>query len=224
MELIAVLKARALAMIELDSLNLGGRIRLSDCIQPLLERYDFQVFPTKPEHFDLSDKGARFESGRADGLLIDSLVIYDGAIYVDTLSSTDESERILREMLEWGRNALGLTYDEKKIRRWGFISDVVFQTTFPLLASVSHPLARLAEKTSEFTEQIWDGIKYTPKEIKIGHDPTARQHGIANFVIAHRVNTTHAENVYFSEAPLPTHLHLKFLEEFEADVLRSLKQ
>jgi hypothetical protein len=100
----------------------------------------------------------------------------------------------------------------------------VFYTDFPLLASFSPPLQRLAEKTSGVTEKLWGGLKYQSMSINIGHDPTARKNGIASFIIQHRINSSFSENKYFSEAPLPTDLHIKFLEEFEADVLESLTE
>jgi len=62
-----------------------------------------------------------------------------------------------------------------------------------------------------------------PAYFRISHDPTARKYGIASLSIEHRVNSLFAENKYFSEAPLPTDLHIKFLEEFEVDVLESMK-
>jgi hypothetical protein len=222
-QLAAVAKARALAIIELDELNVGGKIRFLDCVKPLVERYGFAVYPQKPEDFDLSDKGVRFESGKAGEITIDSLVIYSGAILVDTFSSTDDSKRILLETLEWGRDALGLTFTNGMIRRWGYISDIVFYTDFPLLASFSSPLQKLAEKTSRVTEQLFSGLRYESSSIRIGHDPMARKNGIASLIIEHRVNTPFEENKYFSEAPLPTKLHIKFLEEFEADVLAANK-
>jgi len=219
----AISKARALAMIELDELNVGGKIRFYDCIAPLVARYGFAVFPQKPEDFDLENKGVRFESGKVDDLTIDSLVIYSGAIYVDTLSSTANSERILLEMLEWEREQLGLTYTAGMIKKWAYISDIVFYTDFPLLASYSSPLQKLAQKTSSVTEKLFGGLKYEPAYFRISHDPVVRKYGIASLSIEHRTNCLFSENKYFSEAPLPTDLHIKFLEEFEADVLESLK-
>jgi hypothetical protein len=189
----------------------------------LVERYDFQTFPAKPEDFDLEEKGVRFESGKANGLLIDSLIIYSGAILIDTLASTDDSRSILIELLEWGRAELGLSYDEKLIRRWGHISDVIFKSDIPLLALYSSPLQKLAAKTSAITEETFDGLKYAPSQIWIGHDPAVRKHSIASLFITHRVNTLYSDNIFFSEAPLPTHLHIQFLREFEQDVRDSIK-
>ncbi len=224
MRLAAVTRARALAIVGIDELNLGGKLRLADCIDPIVQRYGFLVFPKEPKDFDLSDKGARFEDGKADGVTIDSLVIYDGALFVDTLSNTSDSKRILLEMLEWGRDTLGLTYVPGMIKQWGYISDIVFFSDFPLLVSMSSPVQKLAEKTSRFTEELWNGLKYEPINLSIGHDPGVRKNGVASFFIQHRINSTFAENKFFSEAPIPTDFHIKFIEEFESDVSASLKR
>jgi hypothetical protein len=224
MRLGAISKARALAIIELDEMNLGGKVRFSDCVAPLISKYRFEKYPQKPEDFDLGDKGVKFESGKAGDITIDSLVIYSGAIYVDTHASTEVSQNILIEMLQWSRAELGLTYQDGMIRKWGYISDLVFFTDFPILASLSAPVRRLAEKTSGVTETLWGGLKYQTMSISIGHDPTLRKSGIASLFIQHRINSSFADNKYYSEAPLPTDLHIKFLEEFEADVLDAFNE
>ena len=222
MEITTILKARTLAMMELDAMNVGGKIRLADLIPHLVGRYGFQVAPSKPEDFDLS-KGVKFEAGKFDGLLIESFIIYDQAILVDTLSNTDDSKRIIRQMLEWGRSEFGLTYKESQIRRWGHISDIVFQTDFPLLEAISSPFNKLAEKTSKFTEEVFDGLRYRPTQFFIGHDPDKRKNAIASLTLLHRVNTPHSDNIYFSEAPLPTDLHIQYLQEFEKDIRDSMR-
>jgi hypothetical protein len=189
----------------------------------LVDKYDFQTFPMKPEDFDLEKKGVKFEGGKARGLLVDSLTIYNGAIVLDTLSSTNDSKAILLDLLEWGRTELGLSYDERLIRRWGYISHVVFESNIDLLALCSSPLQKLAAKTTAVTEEIFEGLKYVPSQVWIGHDPAVRQHSIASFYIAHRVNTPFSGRTFFSEAPLPTDLHLQFLREFEQDVEESVR-
>jgi hypothetical protein len=205
-------------MIEVDEFNREGKVRLADCVAPLVDRYNFLNFPKEPKDFDLSDKGARFEEGKADEITIESLVIYDGALFVDTLSSTDDSKRILMEMLSWGRDTLGLTYTPEMLTKWGYISQIIFHSDVPLLRQMSDPIQNLAEKTSAVMESLWSGLKYEPTNISIGHDPGARKHQIASLFIQHRINSRFDEHKYFSEAPLPTHLHIQFLEEFEADV------
>jgi hypothetical protein len=223
MKVLAVTKARSLAFLEIDELNRNGKVRFFDCVASIIEKYHFAVFPQKTEDFDLDNKGVKFESGRAGDLTIDSLTIYNRAIVVDTFSNTEDSKRIIREMLEWGTEVLGLTYSPEQITRWGHISDLIFSTEFPLLAKFSTPLENLARKTSAITEEVFGGLTYRPMSLTIGHDPTVRKNGIAGFLITHRVDTRFEENRYFSEAPLPTDLHIRYLEEFEEEVFGSQK-
>jgi len=223
MNILAVTKARALAFLEIDELNRNGKVRFFDCIASIVEKYRFAVFPQKTEDFDLDNKGVHFESGKAGDLAIDSLVIYNRAIVVDTFSTTDDSQRIVQEMLEWGAGSLGLTYSPEQITRWGYISDLLFSTEFPLLATFSSPLEKLARKTSAFTDKNFGNLPYQAMSVTVGHDPTVRKNAIAGFLITHRIDTRFDQNRYFSEAPLPTNLHIKCLEEFEVDVLESRK-
>ncbi|MFZ0663430.1 MAG: hypothetical protein WAM66_12110 [Acidobacteriaceae bacterium] len=221
MNLLAITKARAFAFLEIDELNVGGKIRLADCVPFIVGKYDFKVFPTKIEDFDLLNKGVLFESGRFGDLLIDTMKIYNRAIFIDTVSNTEDSKNILQEMLEWGKQDLGLTYSPDKITRWGYVSDLVFSTDFPLLAAFSSPLEKLAHKTSAFTDRVFGGLPYQANSVSVGHDPAIRKSGIASFTIQNRVDTRFGENRFFSEAPLPTDLHIQYLQEFEADVLES---
>lgn len=213
----SVIKARALAVMELGELNRDGKVRFSECVAPIVQRYEFETFPTKPEDFN-EETGVKFVSGKFKGSIIESLVIYSGAIYVDGVRNTAESKEMLLDLANWGREELGLTFSEKQIRRWAYISDLMFYPDFPWLDTYSSPLEKLARKTSAVTEEIFGGLEYRPSRISIAHDPMKRNHNVAEFSITHRINTSFDDNVYFSEAPLPTDLHIKFIEEFEEDI------
>jgi hypothetical protein len=219
MQLASIVKARALAFIELDELNLAGRIRLADFVPLLVSRYDFKTFPTKAEDFDVADKGIAFGSGRWGDIVIDEFKVYNGLMYAETLSSTDDSQKFILDLLEWGAKEHGFTYKQSQIRNWAYISWLTFLTDFPLMESASTPLEKLALKTGEEVSKYWDtSIRYHPLGLSVGHDPLTRKNGIANFTIQRRVNVRVEENRYFSESPLATKTHVQFLEEFESEV------
>ena len=126
----------------------------------------------------------------------------------------------MEEMLAWGADKLGLNYKPGMINRFAYVSDLSFYSDVPILG-VSHAVTRLADKTSKALSEIWqEPIRYDPINVMVGHDPLSRKYGIAPFSISRRAEARFAENKYFSEAPLPTDMHLAMLEEFEADLKR----
>jgi hypothetical protein len=218
MHLQSIAKARTLAFIEINELNRNGRIRFPEIVPVIAKKYDFLSYPAKLDDFDF-EKGVTFSSGRFGEVVIDSFVIYSGLIYSETLSSTSDSRDFLLEILKWGAEEFGLTYKLGMIHKWAYVSQVVFTTDFPLLAGLSNPLDNLGRKITGVIEGYFgEPLVYEPSYVKVGHDPNARNNSIAGFTIQHRVNNRFSENKYFSEAPLPTDLHIKFLQELETEV------
>ncbi|WP_158820335.1 hypothetical protein [Granulicella sp. S156] len=216
MNLAAIVKARTLGFIEIDELNTSGRVRLADIVPEIAKRYDFKIFPTKIEDFDLNDKGVVFASGRLGGIVIDELKIYSGLIYVESLSTTEDSHKILIDLLEWGAENLGLTYTDGMIRHWAYVSHISFNTDFPLIKALSSPLDKIAEKTGKKVSELFgEEIVYHPMNFVVGHDPRTRKYGIAPFSIQQRAGIKFDDNKFFSEAPLPTELHIEYLREIE---------
>ena len=107
------------------------------------------------------------------------------------------------------------------IKHYGYISDLTFYSDVPLLGAACQPLIDLATKTGSALSDIHkEPFDYYPANLAVGHDPLARKNGIAPFTITRRAETRWTENKYFSEAPLPTDMHIAFLEEFEAGIKR----
>jgi hypothetical protein len=152
-------------------------------------------------------------------VVIQKFVIWNTLLVVETRSNTEDSQKILEEMLAWGAERFGFHYRPAMIKRYGYVSDLAFYSDSPLL-NVSSPIAHLAKKTSKVLSEIWGkAVDYEVLNINVGHDPEARKYGIAPFSIARRAEAQFSENKYFSEAPLPTDVHIKFLEEYERDIL-----
>ncbi|MBB5340585.1 hypothetical protein [Tunturiibacter gelidoferens] len=223
MKLASILTARAVALIDIDEFNIKGAIRFADLVPVIARQFNFLIVPSKVEDFDL-EKGVFFGSGKVGEKVIDVLKIFPHSITIECLSSTDDSKAALEEILSWGREELGLSYTDGMIQRWGYISQITFYCDFPLLNAISAPLLNLARKTGKAVDSIFEeGIEYEVAKVNVGHDPLMRKNGIAGITIEHRANVQFGDNKFFSEAPLPTSLHIKFLEEFEAEVMRANK-
>src|ERR1700720_3567497 len=100
MNISAIILARYFAFIETADLNPRGRAYFPELAHALSERYQFAKFPQKLEDFDES-KGVVFEEGRTKDFTIAKIQIFDHAIYIDTSSSTADSEELFNEALTW---------------------------------------------------------------------------------------------------------------------------
>jgi hypothetical protein len=219
-QLAAVLLARVLGFIETYDLIPQGKLFLPEVVPQIVERYKFQKFPQTIEQLDES-KGIEFIGGKTGDKVIEKFVIWNTLIVVETRSSTSDSKKILEEMLAWGAERLGLNYKPGMIKRFGYVSDVSFYSDVPIL-DVSTTLTKLAVKTSKVLSEIWqEPVQYEPLNLVVGHDPAARKYPIASFTITRRAEARFSENKYYSEAPLPTNVHLEMLQEFEDEVKRT---
>ena len=219
MELLSVFLARAMAWIEPIELNPRGSVFYPDLTKALVARYDFQKFPTKLEDFDEA-KGITFGAGRLGDTVIEQLVIYTYGIVLDTRISTGESKRLLEDAFQWGAKELGLTYKAGAVRRWQYASSVIFRSDVPL-TDVHPGFHNLADSITKSVETLMgERLKYELTTFTIDFDQLARKHPLGRFSIQRRDNTPFSENKYYSDAPLPTELHIKLLEQFEADASR----
>lgn len=219
MKLSAIIQARVLAFVELYDLDPRGRTFFLDTVKRIQERYGFlQV----PKIADIEEKkGIELKTGKLGDKVIDVLKVFDTLFVLETHSNTTDSKLILEDMFEWGKRELGLTYDPSMIRHWGYVSIVTFYSD-AMISFASSPVAKLAAKVSRAVSEVWDErITFEPRSLGISHDPLVRKNGLASFLIQPRLETPYSENKWYSEAPLPTDVHIKLLEEFEADVIEA---
>jgi hypothetical protein len=216
MKLASVQLARTLAFVETFDLTPRGSLFYPEVATELVERYHFQKFPQTIEEFD-EVKGVTFLEGRIGKTVIEKITIFNTLLVLETRVSTDESQRVILQILEWAKERFGLTFEPSMIRHWGFVSSITFFSDAPILAF--QPLLDLATKTGTALSEIWkEPVTYHPLLIGVGHDPLTRKNGIAALTIARRAEVPVSENKYFSEAPLPTDMHIRFLQEYEQAV------
>ena len=219
MELSSVLLARVLGQVETHDLNPRGETFGPDLIAGIAERFRFQKFPQKVEETD-EQKGIEFYTGIWNGVNVERLVIYAGAINVDTHASTDDSKRIVHEGLAWAADKFKLRYAPGMIKRWRYISQLSFRSDAPLLGGMDSPTARLLEKIGQSVAEILEQpFTYHPVRVDLDFPRFERQTPVATFSIQRRSSTPFSENKYFSEAPLPTETHRLLLEQYEADLV-----
>jgi len=217
MELASILLARAIAWVEPADLNPRGAVFYPDLTRALVARYNFQRFPQKLEDFDES-KGVTFGVGRLGDTVIEQLVIYHYGIVLDTKISTQESKRSLEEAFEWGRKELGFVYKPDMVKRWQYASQVTFRSTAPMTGANSAVGKLAAGVAKGVADTMGENLKYDLAILNLDYDQLTRKNPLGRFSIQRRDNTPFSENKYFSDAPLPTDIHIQLLEQFEKDL------
>jgi hypothetical protein len=214
MRLASVVLARIYGMMPIEDLNPNGAVYYPEVVEWLKHRFNFLKFPTKLEDFDES-KGIEFGAGRAGDATIEKLVILNSGIYLDTLASTDVSERILNETLTAAVGDLGIFYEEGMIKRKAYISQLAFYSDAPIM--LIHPVfIRAAAIVSKEVEQNFGkSLPYHPTAIGYQYDLTTSAVGPAAFNIQRREGAPFSDNKFFSVAPVKTSIHLELLNMIE---------
>jgi hypothetical protein len=218
MQLASVPLARVLGYIEITELNSRGTVFFPEFLNKVIERFDFQKYPGDDQDLNL-EQGVELLEGRWNAINVNKLAIFSGALIVETRTSTADSERILEEMLVWGANELGLSYKSGMIKRKQYLSDLVFYSDVKLLAV--HPaFANLQKAVTDAGERyLWQRREYDLTHFGLDFDKTLTPLVSAQFSIQRRGNALFSDNKYFSEAPFPTDVHIKLVEQLEADLL-----
>lgn len=218
MEILSTQGAR-IAVLFPDELNPGGAVSLFDLTKGLVSRYSFAKFPKTFDEWNAAD-GAEFVYGRWEQVEISRLTIYGRGLVVDTRSSTDDSEKILEDILAWATTSLGLKHRPSQSRRKFYLSELVFRSEFDLGAM--HPaLMKLVAQINDALGGDWrQPFSFQATGIALGIDESNMKLPPAQFRIERRANVPFIENTYYSAAPVQTKQHVDFLREFEAGIMQ----
>ena len=217
MELTAILSAKAMAIVEPVDFDPFGKVFFPDLAKALVARYNFQ---TTPQPSTDPSKALTFGIGRFGNTCIDELILYPFGILLTTRTSTIESKRLLENAFEWAAKELGLVL--KPVHRWQYESHVLFHSNVPLTAL--NPAAQVvADVLEKNAREVTGGeLKYEVTAVTWEFDQLMRKYSLGRFSIQRRDNTPFSENKYFSDAPLPTDIHLKALEKFETALAKQI--
>lgn len=218
MEITAVMLARVVAFIEVQELNPKGKAYYPDIVAALVKKFDFQVYPTKPEELD-EGKGIQFADGKfADGT-VDRIQIYTHGLIVDTRLSTDVSEKLLYDTLGWARSELGLHFDERMIKRKGYGSQLTFESEMKM-SKLNSAVGNIAEViSSKLSVAMGQAVTYEPTALLFNLDQSVTKLNPSAFSIERRAEVPFSDKKYFSNAPLGTQDHIELLKTFETYLL-----
>jgi len=216
MKLLSVQRARSIWFINLVDLNPHGR-NVFSLIAPVIEKYRFVQFPTKPEELDLSKGinfvGGSFQKDPKNDIAID-LTIYNDGFLADTRSSTEDSDSFLDDFLSWIAGEFGLVPYKEILRSKAYFSELWVKTNKSLNA-LNPELENFGKRLSSLiVGHDHHPILFETYGISFWTNPTIT-FPPGPFKFERAENIPFGENRYYSAAPLQTNIHLEMLTELE---------
>jgi hypothetical protein len=216
MKLLSVQRARSIWLVNLVDLNPHGR-NVFSLIAPIIAKYKFVQFPTKPEELDLSNGikfvGGSFQKDPQNDIAIDLTIFNDGFI-ADTRSSTEDSDAFFEEFFSWIVIEFGLVPYKEILRSRVYVSELWVETD-KSLNTLNPKLENFAKRlTTLIVGHNHHPISFETYGISFWTNPTITLPP-GPFKFERAEGSPFNENRYFSAAPLQTDVHLEILEELE---------
>ncbi len=214
MKLLSVSLARLTVVTETAEINPRNKVSLPELTKAFVNRYGFLKYPTAVAEFDLTN-GVTFATGKIDGINIGSLILYFGGVVIDTGSSTDDSERVLSDLVSFVQELVGIQYVPVAEPRKFYLTELAFHSTAkletlnPILRHISN---RISDIVSGPARQRFD---FEPVTVRFLPDLQKTKWQVSAFSLDRLAGAPLDENKWFSSAPLPTQEHLKLLDEIE---------
>jgi hypothetical protein len=218
MELLAVRTARLIAYLNVEELNPSGFAIAHKFFYAFTEHYKFLKRPmTADEMLDTQDKGINFEAGKFGEIGITRLGLFNWGVIVETNSSTDDCEAILKDMLDWAAETFKLANRPNLITRRNYVSEIIFSSlmSFPAISPI---LKKVGEKLTNLVGgYLGQSLPFELGGLHWFFDASQTKQLFTPFRIERFTagETPFLENKYYSGAPLRTADHIQIIREFE---------
>ncbi len=219
MELLAVRTARLVARMNAEELNPKGKALAHDFMRMFVKRYNFLKVPTPEEITSTEDNGITFTTGKLGEVGITKVVLFDWGVAVETNATTDASDAVLQDMLDWGAQEFQLANRPDLITRRSYVSEIVFRSDIDLNALNRAVLEVSNHLTQMVAAYLGQSEPFGIHGFSIAFDSSQSKQLYTPFQIYHLPDTPYSERKYISGAPLRTADHFRIIEQLE-DILR----
>lgn len=216
MELLSIELGRSVQLVVPDEVRSAQGISMPESVRLLIDRYNFAI----PPHIEEAQKsGLKFKEGRfVSGnkmINIKELGIYNDGVIADTYDTAD-SDFIINDAVNWGRQVLGMREPKTIIRR-KYVSNIVAildeRAVHGMVAI--NKVAEASRAAMKIAYDVDAPIGLSAMGWNSDLAPSATTFLSADFSFARRVNRPYHENRFFFAAPIPTDAHLRWIADLE---------
>lgn len=210
MELIAIIIGESSKLITVKK---KGGLYFPKLREILNTQYGFMKYPDTLEEFDII-KGITFSHGKfKNDKAIQTLILQENAIVASGQLNTIEVEEFIDEVMNIFNENFGYVFEKSRLTH--YLSRLEIHSDVDLLPTVEHQF--VAERLNQ-NSNLKDGNlgDFTSTGMRI--DCEILEHSTLrpySFILLRKPNRPHSENIYHSDAPLPTDDHLDLLKSYE---------
>jgi|GEM_PF-3907002 len=186
-----------------------------DLVKGIKKRYSFWEAPDSLENFDL-EQGAVFSLGKFQGNVIGSMQLFNTGILVESSLNTTVLDDFTDDLTNWATSKFGFTLEPVGAVERSYRSTVQASFDDCLIDRLKEFDAALSFLNEKLSDQGISGHEARLTGI-IAHtdDTIVRPIVPSKFILERKVQSPFSEDVFFSEAPLPTDQHIELLNMFE---------
>jgi len=218
MELLNIVSARVVWLLDIAELNPRGKTIMPDFLDWLKENYHFEKAPSSVTDLDEKTKSLVFERGQFQAkqeIFVDvELKIYNDGLIAETQSSTHDSEAFLGDALQEATKEFNLAYKPEMLRNKLYFSELYIRSAKNLVG-VNPKLADFAAKIANLVPSPM-GIPYEFAGFSFWATKAMPHVVLGPFRLERKLGTFPEERKYYSTSPTHTEDHLKLLDDFEA--------
>ncbi len=201
----------------------GGPAYLPEVISKIGERYSFAKLPQVD---DLTKEVQTFSIGKFQDIQISELGIYNDGLIIASRSDTKYLDAFIDDLFSWAKKELGVSQSVLAKPEKYYESTIIIKSTQDLAKKVS----AVADVENIFNKAFFSS-EVPERNIKYGlsgavYDCDAFEYKGKRkpfrFLIERRTGFPYKDNIFFSQAPLPTSDHMKVLKEIEELMQRRL--
>jgi len=215
MKLLSIANAQSAWLFPTSDINPRGK-SLLPILEAVVKRYRFKCYPQTVQDLS-SENGFTFEGGiyesTPDEKLGIRLRMYNDGLVANALSSTEDCDSFLHDLLTWVSDEFGFLPYKKVLRRKIYASELYIHLDSPL--SLVNPA--VTEFASLLSQHGYDKGQF-PFELSglaFGKDPEKIQGRSTSFRLERADNVNFSENRYYCTSHFPTKTHLALLEKLE---------
>ena len=214
MDITAVLLARVILWFPAGQELTAARVPLTDAARAIAARYAFEKYPQSADEWK-AEVGAEFKYGRWNDTNIPQVTIYQRGIAIDTQTDTDDSDKILDDLLEWAPRELNVSLQRRPDERKLYVSQLVFAS--PMSLNSLHPVLEvIGTMLGGHLGWVSAGQQYETTEIRLHVDTSNLKLIPGPLIVARREGVPFSEHAYFSSAPVQTSQHKRILQKLES--------